>query len=106
MPPRRRPALARSVDALAELLRVLAEPARLGLLRSLTAGCKTVSTLVEESGLSQPLVSHHLRVLKEAGIARADRRGVFVFYWLADRAVWRTVERCAELAKKLGTGGR
>ena len=46
----------------------------------MTLKCKAVSTLVSETGLAQPLVSHHLRVLKEAGIVRAERRGAFVFY--------------------------
>ncbi len=69
-----------SYDSVAEFFRVLAEPARLKLLQAMTMKCKAVSTLVAESGLPQPLVSHHLRVLKEAGIARAERRGAFVFY--------------------------
>jgi len=64
----------------AELFRVLAEPVRLKLMEALTLKCKAVSTLVAEIRLPQPLVSHHLRVLKEAGIARAERRGSFVFY--------------------------
>lgn len=58
----------------------MAEPARLRLVQALTTKCKAVSSLVAETGLPQPLISHHLRVLKEAGIARADRRGSFVFY--------------------------
>ncbi len=63
-----------------EFFRVLAEPARLRLVQAMTTRCKAVSALVTETGLRQPLVSHHLRVLKDAGIARAERRGSFVFY--------------------------
>ena len=69
-----------SHGAVAELFRVLSEPARLKLVAAMTMKCKAVSTLVEETGLAQSLVSHHLRVLKDAGIARAERRGSFVFY--------------------------
>ncbi|MCL6106905.1 MAG: ArsR family transcriptional regulator [Actinobacteria bacterium] len=42
--------------------------------------CQSVSAIVEETGLSQPLVSHHLRVLREAGLARAEIRGAFNYY--------------------------
>jgi len=64
----------------AEFFRVLAEPARLKLVQAMTTRCKAVSSLVAETGLPQPLASHLLRVLKDAGIARAERRGAFVFY--------------------------
>jgi DNA-binding transcriptional ArsR family regulator len=67
-------------DSVAEFFRVLAEPARLKLVQAMTMKCKAVSILVAETGLPQPLVSHHLRVLKDAGIACAERRGAFVFY--------------------------
>jgi len=67
-------------SSVAEFFRVLAEPARLSLVQAMTMKCKAVSTLVAETGLPQPLASHHLRVLKEAGVARAERRGAFVFY--------------------------
>jgi ArsR family transcriptional regulator len=67
-------------DSVAEFFRVLAEPARLKLVQAMTMKCKAVSSLVADTGLPQPLVSHHLRVLKDAGIARAERRGAFVFY--------------------------
>lgn len=69
-----------SRGSVAEFFRVLAEPARLKLVQAMTMKCKAVSTLVAETGLGQSLVSHHLRVLKDAGIARAERRGSFVFY--------------------------
>ncbi len=67
-------------DSLARFFKVLAEPVRLRLVQALTLRCKAVSALVEETALPQPLVSHHLRLLKEARIARAERRGAFVFY--------------------------
>lgn len=90
-----------SHDSVAEFFRVLAEPARLKLVRAMTMRCEAVSTLVAETGLAQPLVSHHLRVLKEAGIVRAERRGSFIFYCLADEAVWKTLQQCSTLASRL-----
>jgi DNA-binding transcriptional ArsR family regulator len=55
-------------------LQALAEPRRLAILELLREGERPVGDLVAELGLSQPLVSKHLRVLKDAGLvdARAD----------------------------------
>jgi DNA-binding transcriptional ArsR family regulator len=68
------------VEEAARLLKVLAEPNRIRLVQVLTLECRSVSDIVAEVGLSQPLVSHHLRILRDAGIARQERRGSFVFY--------------------------
>ncbi len=62
--------------------------------------------LVEETKLSQPLVPHHLRILRDSRIARAERRGVFTFYLLADRTVWKTVRECSEFVRRLDARGR
>jgi ArsR family transcriptional regulator len=67
-------------ELMARIFKTLAEPSRLRLLEAMTLDCKSVSRLAEESGLSQPLASHHLRLLREAGLARADRRGSYIFY--------------------------
>ena len=69
-----------SPDVMARIFKTLADPTRLRLLGAMTLDCKSVSDLVQESGLSQPLVSHHLRILREAGLAKAARRGVYMFY--------------------------
>jgi DNA-binding transcriptional ArsR family regulator len=69
-----------SPDLMARIFKTLADPTRLRLLGAMTLDCKSVSQLVEESGLSQPLVSHHLRILREAGLARSGRRGIYVLY--------------------------
>jgi DNA-binding transcriptional ArsR family regulator len=69
-----------SPDRMATIFKTLADPNRLRLLGAMTLDCKSVSQLVEESGLSQPLASHHLRILREAGLARSGRRGIYMFY--------------------------
>ncbi len=61
---------------------------------------------MEETGFPQPLVSHHLKVLRDRGIVRAERRGPFNYYCLAGEAVWKTVEACKELAASLGEAER
>jgi ArsR family transcriptional regulator len=70
-------------DRLAGAMRVLAEPARLRLLSLIAAGPggeACVCTLVDPLGLSQPTVSHHLKVLHDAGLLDRERRGRWVYY--------------------------
>jgi ArsR family transcriptional regulator, arsenate/arsenite/antimonite-responsive transcriptional repressor len=72
-------------DRLASALRVLADPARLRLLSLIGAhpdGEACVCDLTTPIGLSQPTVSHHLKVLTEAGLVGREQRGRWVFYWL------------------------
>jgi ArsR family transcriptional regulator len=68
---------------LADALKTLADPARLRLLSLIQAqpdGEACVCHLTEPLGLSQPTVSHHLRVLREAGLVERERRGSWAFY--------------------------
>jgi ArsR family transcriptional regulator, arsenate/arsenite/antimonite-responsive transcriptional repressor len=72
-------------SALAEALRVVADPARLRLLSLLGAapggeGC--VCNLTEPLGLSQPTVSHHLKVLADAGLVEREQRGKWAYFRL------------------------
>lgn len=75
---------------LAQVLKALADPARLqviSLLRAAPGGEVCVADLVRELGLSQPTVSHHLRVLHEAGLLARERRGSWVWYTVADERI-------------------
>ena len=85
-------------DALAHLLKAVADPARLQLLaaiRASEAGEVCVCDLTAVVGLSQPTVSHHLKVLTDAGLLRREKRGTWAWYALAP-------ERLAELGTVLG----
>jgi len=68
-------------ERLAGVLRVLADPARLRLLSIISErGDACVCHLTEPLELSQPTVSHHLKVLHEAGLLERERRGRWVHY--------------------------
>ncbi len=70
-------------EALAAALRVLADPARLRLLSFIAAhegGEACVCDLTEPLGLSQPTVSHHLKVLTDAGLLTREQRGRWAFF--------------------------
>jgi ArsR family transcriptional regulator, arsenate/arsenite/antimonite-responsive transcriptional repressor len=69
--------------SLARALKVLAEPARLRLLSLIQAqpgGEACVCHLTEPLGLSQPTVSHHLKVLLEAGLVEREQRGSWAYF--------------------------
>ncbi len=68
---------------LATAFKVLGDPGRLRILSLIAAGSSgemCVCEMVEPLGLSQPTVSHHLKVLHEAGLLRREKRGVWAFY--------------------------
>jgi ArsR family transcriptional regulator, zinc-responsive transcriptional repressor len=71
----------------AELLKTLGNPVRLGIVTVLADGERCVHELVEATGVSQPLVSQHLRVLRSAHLVTGTRRGREVAYRLADHHV-------------------
>lgn len=76
--------------ATARTLKALADPTRLRLLSIIAAhegGEACVCDLTDPVGLSQPTVSHHLKVLTEAGFVTRDKRGVWAYYTLVPGAV-------------------
>jgi ArsR family transcriptional regulator len=77
-------------DVLASAFSALADPVRLQLLsmiRDAGADGVCVCNLVEPTGKSQPTVSHHLKVLREAGLVHTEKRGTWVWYRSADDAL-------------------
>jgi ArsR family transcriptional regulator, arsenate/arsenite/antimonite-responsive transcriptional repressor len=83
------PPLARGErEALAARFRALADPTRVAIVNRLAgAGEVCVCVLVRELDLSQPTISHHLRILREAGLVEPQRRGTWAFYRLVPEAV-------------------
>src|ERR687893_780052 len=70
-------------ERIAPLLKALADPVRLRLLSlvsSYAAGEACVCDLNDAFDLSQPTISHHLKVLHEAGLLDREKRGVWVYY--------------------------
>ncbi|MGW0609401.1 ArsR/SmtB family transcription factor [Streptomyces sp. NPDC002788] len=73
-----------TLQAASELLRALASPVRLGIVRELSGGGKYVHELVTALAASQPLVSQHLRVLRTSRIVSARREARETRYTLTD----------------------
>jgi ArsR family transcriptional regulator len=81
---------AADATTLAATLKALADPARLRLLSLVAAhenGEACVCDLIEPLGLSQPTVSHHLKVLVDAGLLTRDKRGVWAYFALVPGAL-------------------
>jgi len=77
----------REAERLAARFKALADPARVEIVNRL-AGAEEVCVCRLDIGLSQPTVSHHLRVLREAGLVEvARKRGTWVYYRLVPDAV-------------------
>jgi ArsR family transcriptional regulator len=75
-------------EELAARFRALADPARVAIVNRLAAAEEVcVCDLNASLDLAQPTVSHHLRVLREAGLVESTRRGTWAFYRLVPDAV-------------------
>ncbi len=77
-------------EDLAAAFKVLADPARLRLLSLIAAqpeGEACVCILIKPLGLGQPTVSHHLKVMHEAGLLERERRGTWVYYRVVPEAL-------------------
>lgn len=77
------------VGLIAERFRALGEPARLQILNALRGGELPVNDLVDETGLGQANVSKHLQILHSLGFVARRKEGLFVYYRLADKSVFR-----------------
>jgi ArsR family transcriptional regulator len=76
-------------ERLASMAKALADPVRLQLVDVLRkhAGQVCVCELIPLFDLSQPTVSHHLKVLREAGIVDSERRGLWAYYYVLPDAL-------------------
>ena len=72
------------IEELTEIFKALSDPTRLRLVKLLSAsgGALCVNALARRLDVSQSAVSQHLRVLRQAGLVRGERRGYFVHYSL------------------------
>jgi len=92
---------ASDAEDLASTLKILADPARLRIVSILAVagqGEACVCDLTDPLDLSQPTVSHHLKVLREAGVVTTERRGTYIYYDLAPDFAQRWAALGASLA--------
>jgi ArsR family transcriptional regulator, arsenate/arsenite/antimonite-responsive transcriptional repressor len=98
----RKPLSLAEAERIAPLLKALAEPVRLRLLSLVAAhadGEACVCDLSDAFNLSQPTISHHLKVLHEIGLLDRSKRGVWVYYRVRTEAL-------ADVAALIGGAAR
>jgi ArsR family transcriptional regulator len=90
----------KSIDPDVQLLQAMADPVRLAIVRQLASCSDSVCAcdFTECCTVSQPTVSHHLRVLREAGVVTTERRGTYIYYDLAPGFVKRWSALSASLS--------
>ncbi len=69
-------------ERLAAQFKALSDPTRLAIVNQLAGAEESCVCNLESLGLSQPTISHHLRVLREAGLIAGERRGTWIYYRL------------------------
>ncbi|WP_406066418.1 metalloregulator ArsR/SmtB family transcription factor [Streptomyces sp. NBC_01077] len=88
----REPLGAEAAADLAKAFKALSDPVRLRLLSLIAShegGEACVCDLTGPFDVSQPTISHHLKVLREAGLVDSERRGTWVYYWVLPAALTR-----------------
>ena len=76
-----------STSGCADILKAIGDATRLQVLQVLLNGPLHVNDLQEKLGTEQSLLSHHLKVLREAGLVESTRRGTWAFYRLVPEAL-------------------
>jgi len=97
-------ARAQTVDLKAKLFRGFSDPSRLSIVEVLRAGPRTVTKIVEATGLSQPNVSNHLGCLRDCGLVSAEAEGRYTRYRLSDRRVAALLRLVDELLADVAKG--
>jgi ArsR family transcriptional regulator, arsenate/arsenite/antimonite-responsive transcriptional repressor len=74
-------------ELLAARFKALGDPTRIAIVNQLAAAEECCVCNLEPLGLSQPTISHHLKILREAGLVESTRRGTWAYYRLVPEAV-------------------
>jgi len=89
------------LQTVAFLGKSLSDENRLKILFCIGRGKKAVGSIVEELGLSQPLVSHHLKELKRSLLVKIERSGPFIYYEVSDFRILEAIQSLSSIARDL-----
>ncbi|MBB6174580.1 ArsR family transcriptional regulator [Nocardiopsis mwathae] len=81
-------------------VKLLGDPLRARIVRLLAEEQMCTCHLIEETGARQPTISHHLKILREAGFVTAEPAGRFTYYRLSPQAVRELASSLMELAER------
>jgi len=86
---------------IAVICKCLSDENRLRILKVIGDDKKSVSQIVEELELSQPLVSHHLKELRHSYLVKVEREGPFVYYQISNNGILSLIHHIDKIAKEL-----
>jgi ArsR family transcriptional regulator len=96
------PLSAEQASGLAPMFKALGDPVRLRLLSMIASAAEVcVCDLTDAFDVSGPTISHHLRVLREAGLVDCERRATWVYYWIKPEAL-RSLSALLDIAVPAG----
>lgn len=87
---------------IADIFKALGDETRIGIVRMLLGKSLCVCDIIEAFQLTQPAISHHLKILKQAGIITDSKEGKWVFYRINDEAFQSITSFVEEYAKYRG----
>ena len=82
------------------IFQALGDANRLNIIKLIGQGQRSVSEIVQNTRLSQPLVSHHLRILRENRLLEAKREGPFIYYRQKDIRLLAAIETLAKILRE------
>jgi len=86
------------MEHLARFIKIIADTSRLSIIRAIGSDACSVSEIIKSTGLSQTLVSFHLRNLRDSGIVQTRRDGPFIYYNLSDPHLLVLLDQLAQMA--------
>lgn len=85
------------MQKLAKFIKVISDSNRLTIIKAIGHAAPSVTEIINSTGLSQTLVSFHLRILRKTGLVSSRREGPFIYYNLTDLAILETLDNLAGL---------
>ncbi len=83
---------------LAQYIKILGDASRLSIIKAIGNESRSVTEIINHTGLSQTLVSFHLRTLRDAGLVSTRKDGPFIFYSISNIALLAILEELSGVA--------
>jgi len=88
-------------EKLAKIIKVLGDPNRLNIVLSIGRDSRSVTEIIDSTGLSQTLVSFHLKALRTSAIVMTERNGPFIYYSLTESSLLDILNDLARAASSI-----
>lgn len=88
---------------LAQFIKILGDTSRLSIIKAISSDSRSVTEIINITGLSQTLVSFHLRTLRDAGVVSTRKDGPFIYYSISNLALLDILEELSGVADLQGS---